>query len=143
MAKQNKPTTPKDAEKPQKHPGGRPTKYRPEMCDVVIKCGQQGGAVAEMADSCDVCVETLYEWSRNHKEFLDSFTRAQTAAEAFHARRVRGGLDKTPAEFQGAANLKYMAQRFQARWSEKSMVELSGKGGGPIAINITPDDQAL
>jgi hypothetical protein len=96
-----------------------------------------------MADSCDVCVETLYEWSRNHKEFLDSFTRAQTAAEAFHARRVRSGLDRTPAEFQGAANLKYMAQRFQARWSEKSMVELSGKGGGPIAINITPDDQAL
>lgn len=82
--------------------------------------------MAEMASACGVCVDTLYEWGRVHEDFSESFTRAQTEAEAFHAKRVREGLALTPSEFQGAANLKYMAQRFQDRWSEKNRVEHSG-----------------
>lgn len=109
-------------------PGGRPTKYTDQMCSTVVDCGAQGGAVAEMAAACDVCVDTLYEWAKTREEFSEAFTRAQVKAEAFHAKRVREGLDKTPSEFQGAANLKYMAQRFQERWSEKRQVEHTGDG---------------
>lgn len=118
----------------EKHAGGRPTKYDPDMCARVIEVGKEGGAVAEMAVACDVCVDTLYEWNKTYPEFSDSFTRAQTAAEAFHSRRVRAGLVMAPSEFQGAANLKYMAQRFQDRWSEKQRLEHSGPDGGPLVI---------
>jgi hypothetical protein len=107
-------------------PAGRPTKYKDSMCDTVLACGDEGGSVAEMAAACDVCVDTLYEWSKVHEAFSEAFTRAQTKAEAFHAKRVREGLTLSPSEFQGAANLKYMAQRFQERWSEKRQVEHSG-----------------
>ncbi len=105
---------------------GRPTKYTPEMCATVLAVGHEGGAVAEMADACDVCIDTLYEWAKHHEDFSESFRRAQHKAEAFHSKRVRNGLVLPPSEFQGAANLKYMAQRFQDRWSEKNRIEHSG-----------------
>lgn len=107
-------------------PAGRPTKYTPAMCETVLAVGKEGGGVAEMADACDVHVDTLYAWDKVHEEFSEAFSRAQVKAEAFHARRIRAGLDKPPAEFQGAPNLKYMAQRFPDRWSEKRQVEHSG-----------------
>lgn len=117
---------------PAKSKTGRPTKYRPEMCDLVIEAGREGCAVAEMASRCDVCIDTIYEWAKVHPEFSDALTRAQNEAEAWWARHVRAGLGKPPAEFQGPANLKYMGIRFTERWADRSKVELSGPAGGPI-----------
>ena len=122
-----------------KHPGGRPTKYKPAHCKTIIDCGKQGMCVAEMADELDVSVQTLYDWSAVHPEFLESFTRAQEAAEGYWARQIREGLKKAPSEFQGPANLKYMAQRFKG-WSEKAHVdtkELPADGNAE-----TPDDRS-
>lgn len=116
----------------QKHPGGRPTKYTPDMCNAVIAVGEIGGCVAEMAVACEVTIATIYNWAKDQPEFLDALTRAQELAEAFHAKRIRDGLTMAPSEFQGPANLKYMAVRFNDRWSEKNRLELSGPNGGPI-----------
>lgn len=113
-------------------PAGRPTKYKPEMCALAIDAGKEGCSVAEIASRCDVSIQTLYEWSGVHPEFSEAFTRAQTEAEAFWAAKLRAGLNKPPSEFQGPANLKYMAQRFQERWSERHKLEHTGKDGGPI-----------
>lgn len=125
-----------------KNPIGRPTKYTPEMCDIVEKCGEAGGTVTEMAQACGVVVSTLYEWEKNHPDFSESFTRAQEMAETFFARRLRDGLALPPSEFQGAANLKYMAQRFQERWSEKQKLEHSGPSGEAMSfiINLVPSN---
>ena len=125
-----------------KHPGGRPTKYTPEMCDIVEKCGDRGDTVPEMAHACGVVVSTLYEWEKRYPEFSESFTRAQEKAEIFFARRLRDGLALPPSEFQGAANLKYMAQRFQERWSEKQKLEHSGPSGEALnfTINLVPSN---
>lgn len=130
MAERKKAAKPKA--EPKKGKGGRPTKYSPEMCDIIIAAGKEGCAVAEMAIRCDVCIDTIYEWAKVHPEFSEALTRAQNEAEAWWASHLRSGLTKTPAEFQGPANLKYMAVRFNERWSDKSRVELSGPSGGPI-----------
>lgn len=119
---------------PKANPVGRPSKYTLEMCEIVEQCGKEGGSVAEMAVACDVSIQTLYDWKDAHSKFLEAFTRAQTFAEAFHAKRVRIGMALAPSEFQGAANLKYMAQRFQERWSEKQRIEHTGPDGGPVVI---------
>jgi hypothetical protein len=108
--------------KPEPRPVGRPSKYKPEFCAAIVMHGKQGMTVPEMADELDVSIQTLYEWSGVHPEFSEAFSRAQEAAEACWARKIREGLEKTPSEFQGAANLKYMAQRFKG-WSEKAHVD--------------------
>jgi transposase len=107
---------------PAKHPGGRPTKYKPEFVQAIVQNGRKGMTVAEMADEFDVSIQSLYEWSGVYPEFSEAFSRAQEAAEACWARKIRDGLEKAPSEFQGAANLKYMAQRFKG-WSEKAHVD--------------------
>lgn len=133
MAEKKKPAKkPKAAAPKKKGAGGRPTKYTPEMCATVIQAGREGCAVAEMAIRCDVCIDTIYEWAKVHPEFSEALTRAQSEAEAWWAAHVRSGLTKPPSEFQGQPNLKYMAVRFNERWADKSRLELSGKGGGPV-----------
>lgn len=105
-----------------KHPGGRPSKYTKTMCSAIIDCGKEGMCLAEMAAELDVSRATLFNWANEYPEFLDAFTRAQELAEAYWAGQLRAGLKKSPSEFQGPANLKYMAQRFKG-WSEKAHVD--------------------
>lgn len=107
---------------PEKRPVGRPSKYKPEFVEAIVQNGRKGMTVPEMADEFDVSIQSLYEWSGVYPEFSEAFSRAQEAAEACWARKIRDGLEKAPSEFQGAANLKYMAQRFKG-WSEKAHVD--------------------
>ena len=125
-----------ETQEPAKHPGGRPTKYNAYMPELIIGCGRQGMSVPEMADELDVSIATLYNWSAEHPEFLEAFTRAQELAESWWAKSLRSGLTKTPSEFQGAANLKYMAQRFKG-WSEKAHVDT--RSVDPADEAETPD----
>ena len=103
-------------------PFGRPTKYPSDACERVLQYGREGMCMAEMASEFEVTRETLYEWARVHPDFSDSLQRAQEASEGYWAKQVRDGLKMPPSEFQGAANLKYMAQRFKG-WSEKAHVD--------------------
>jgi len=125
-----------ETQEPAKRPVGRPSKYKPAFCAAIVKHGKLGMTVPEMADELDVSIQTLYEWSGVHPEFSEAFSRAQEAAEACWARKIRDGLEKTPSEFQGAANLKYMAQRFKG-WSEKAHVDT--RSVDPADEAETPD----
>lgn len=109
---------------PDKGPGGRPSKYKPEHCEAIMLAGGEGKTVPEMADDLDVHIDTLYEWAKVHPEFSEAFSRAKEKAEAWWARKLRLGLQMKPADFQGQPFLKYMAQRFPG-WSEKAHVKTS------------------
>lgn len=115
---------------------GRPTKYTPEMCERIIEAGKEGQSIAEMASTLDVAIQTLYNWADEHPAFLDAFTRAQDESESYWGQFVRKGLGMKPAEFQGPATLKYMAQRFP-RWREKSELHQTVKD------ERTPDSAVL
>ena len=119
-----------------KHPGGRPSKYTKTMCTAAVEAGKQGMSVPEIAAELDVSIQTLYEWSGVHPEFSEAFTRAQQLAEAWWAKTIRVGLQMKPADFQGPATLKYMAQRFRG-WSEKAHVDT--RSVDPADEAETPD----
>jgi len=106
-------------------PVGRPTKYNAEMCDKLIECGKQGMTLVEAAAEMDLAMSTLYLWRDKHEAFSEAFKRAEALAEAFWAKRLREGLALPASEFNGAANLKYMAQRWHS-WSEKNHHHHSG-----------------
>jgi hypothetical protein len=78
--------------------------------------------------------DTLRKYYRDE---LDSGTTKANAAVAQSLYRKALG-DGTSAVTAAIFWLKTRAQ-----WRETNTLELSGKGGGPIAINIMPDDQAL
>jgi len=53
-------------------PGGRPTKYKPEFCEMLIKHMEQGYSFESFAATIDTHRDTLYAWEKRHPEFSDA-----------------------------------------------------------------------
>ena len=116
-------------------PAGRPTKYKPEFCDVVVNVGEEGETLVGMAEACDVSRETINEWIREHPEFSDAVKRGLQKSQAWWERQGRNGL--LADKFQASLYSRSMAARFPADWRETSRVESTGKDGGKIEVETT------
>lgn len=62
-------------------PGGRPTKYKPEMVKQAAKLCELGATDQEMADIWDIHLRTLYRWRAEHKEFCHALTISKVVAD--------------------------------------------------------------
>lgn len=71
-----------------KHPGGRPTDYRPEYCERVVEMGGEGLLPVSMAARIGVTKFTLHEWAKVHPEFSIAFDLARGKCEAWHMERA-------------------------------------------------------
>lgn len=105
-------------------PAGRPTKYKPEYCNLIIEIGESGGWLSEMAEACDVHRSTMDEWAANHPEFSEALSRAKQKAQAWFEREGRFGL--TADKFNSALWQKQMSARHPGEYTEKR--DISHKG---------------
>ena len=62
---------PSTALKP-KHPGGRPTAYRPEFGEMIIEAMATGLSAEAAAAKIGVSARSLFNWQKEHPEFLQS-----------------------------------------------------------------------
>lgn len=111
-----------DPDKP-KHPGGRPTKYRPEMCEQIIEAGRIGKGKAAMAAELDVDRVTLYTWDQTIPEFHNAFTRALELSAAWWEEKGRTGIDCR--NFNANAYSLQVRNRFPEDWQDKRELGLS------------------
>jgi transposase-like protein len=121
---------------------GRPTKYKPEYCEAVIKVGEEGGWLAEMAEECDVCRSTMDNWVAEHPEFLEALTRAKQKAQAWFEKAGRTGL--IADKFNSSLWAKQMSARHPDEYSERKKFEHTGRDGGAINVRSASeltDDQ--
>ena len=123
-------TKPKD---PNKRPVGRPSLYKPEYCEAVIKLGKLGCSPAEIASELDVDRVTLIDWSRAHEDFSTALARAKLHEQAWWEKAGRTGmyLDR----FNAQVWTKSVSARFKDDYSERR--EVTGVGGGPIQQAVT------
>jgi hypothetical protein len=56
-----------------KHPGGRPTLYRREMCDRLIKAMAKGLTAEAAAARIGISARSLFNWQKQHPEFFKPF----------------------------------------------------------------------
>jgi hypothetical protein len=61
---------------------GRPTLYRPELCEMAGRLALLGLKETEMADALNVDVSTLIEWKARHREFREAIERGGVHADA-------------------------------------------------------------
>ena len=61
---------------------GRPTKYSPEVGEVVFSLMDDGLSVVQVARKLNIGRSTLYLWASENPDFMDTFTRAREASEA-------------------------------------------------------------
>lgn len=57
--------------------GGRPTKYKKEFCQTILKGDFVGLFNVQIANKLAITEETLYAWARINKEFSEALTRAR------------------------------------------------------------------
>ena len=97
---------------------GAPTKYKPEYCELVVEMATEGASFTEFrAKIGNVTRQTLHNWKEAHPDFLDAYTRAQVAGEAYWEREMRKNLMYSK-EVNAPLVKLYFANRFG--WSDKS-----------------------
>ena len=110
--------------------GGRPTKYRPEMCATVEEMMAEGCSKVEVCAELGICYDTWLIWQGEHKEFSESVKTGETLSAAWWEKQGRQNLAT-----QGFnATLWYMNMKNRHGWKDKTETALTGADGGPIEI---------
>lgn len=112
---------------------GRPTDYRPEMCDDLLDMGRQGYSKHEMAAELGIAWSTFHNWMNRHPEFLDAVKDATAAAQAWWERQGRektfekDGMNPTSYIFQ-------MKNRFPSDWRDKRESDHTSSDGSMTPV---------
>ena len=121
--------------------GGRPTKYDPVYCEMVVEHMKEGASLTSFAAEIGVARSTINEWIDQNYEFSEAVKigKANCAAwwEALGRKNAeQGGGNATLVIF----GLKNMARE---DWRERHEVEHSGPNGGAIPIEDSRTPRAL
>lgn len=65
-----------------KHPGGRPTEYKDEYCELATKFCLLGADDEDLARMFDVDVRTIYRWKDERPEFCQAIKAGKDIADA-------------------------------------------------------------
>lgn len=138
-----------------KHPGGRPTKYKPEYAEQVFKLCLLGATDAEIANFFEVDERTINNWKISYPEFFQSIKDGKEKADAEIANslynRAKGYDRETVKVFQyqgdpvvvpytehippdtGAA-MAWLKNRQPSKWRDKQDIDMSIKDMPEIII---------
>jgi hypothetical protein len=123
-------------------PIGRPSKYEPRFCEMVMEDMAKGFSLTAFAGLIGVNRDTIHAWMKEHPDFSEAVTRAKAARlrnweeVALKMRTTGGGPGGATITVFGLKNMG------DDEWSDRHSLELSGKGGGPIETSdVTPRER--
>jgi hypothetical protein len=152
-AKKNKP---KPAGK--KHPGGRPTSFKPEMITQARFLAERGCTDAELSEFFGVTQTTINNWKLKHPEFFETLKAGKEASDTrverslferatgyshpdVHISTYMGETIVTPIVKHyppdTTAMIFWLKNRRPAEWRDK--VDITANTNGPIRIVIGGD----
>ncbi len=105
-----------------KNLGGRPTKFRSKMCDVVIELMSEGASQVEVAAELGICNGTLHDWKKTNNEFSDAIKRGIQRSNAWWEKEGRKNLQNKDFSYTGW----YMNMKNRFGWRDKTETEHSG-----------------
>lgn len=116
---------------PQK--GGRPSAYKPEYADSVVKLCLLGATDAELADFYGVSEQTINAWKKKHPEFLEALKTGKQRADA----NIAQSLYQTAVEGNTTAQIFWLKNRRPKQWRDKQEreVELVGDNNFTMVIH--------
>lgn len=144
-----------DAAAPAKHPGGRPTKYRPEFVEQAAKLCALGMTDEEIGTFFGVEPVTIWRWKERYPEFCNAITTGGHLADerverSLYKRAVgynqpatkifmpAGATEPVLVPYQEAitpdttAQIFWLKNRRMKHWRDRR--EMSGPDGGPIKV---------
>jgi transposase len=69
---------------------GRPTKYKPEYCQVALEMGRKGDTWTAIAAEIGVVRETMYDWMDVQPAFSDALKRSRQMAQQWWEKTLKG-----------------------------------------------------
>jgi hypothetical protein len=110
-------------EKPKKY--GRPSKYDPKFCDMLIEHMSNGLSFEAFAGLLKVSRDVLYRWTKSHEEFAEA---KKVATEACRKWWEQAGIDGLHSKsFSSAVWIYNMKCRFKEDWADVQKVEQTTK----------------
>lgn len=119
---------------------GRPTKYKPEYCQMVVDHMAEGASLTSFAPKIDVARSTINEWIDANPDFSEAVKRAKAKCAAWWERVGRSGAqggDVNPTLV--IFGLKNMAAD---DWREKQELDVNQKSEIKVSANMSPQDAA-
>lgn len=112
---------------------GRPTKYKPEYCEMLIEHMANGLSFESFAGLISVNLDTLYEWDKVQTAFSEAKKAGFEANRLFYERA--GVQQVLTGQGSATALIFNLKNRFPKQWRDKQEVDTTH------TINGTPQVQ--
>lgn len=141
-------------------PGGRPTKYKPEHCEMAYKFCLMGATNDQLADLFEVGISSIERWIAEYDEFRGALKKGKEVADAeianalYHRAKGYSHEDVHVSNYQGDVTLTPLVKHYppdtaaafiwlknRQGWTDKSTQEHTGAGGGPIKYSKLTDEE--
>ncbi len=109
-----------------KKKAGQPTAYDPKFCDMLLIHMKGMNSFESFAAEANVCRATLYNWCKEHPEFLDARKKGRDIAQK-NLENVGKGLMLGKIKGNVAAWIFYMKN--MTDWRDEPDVEVEGIDG--------------
>lgn len=129
-------------------PAGRPTKYKPEYCEMVVEHMKNGKSLTSFAASIGAYRDIIYAWQRANPEFLHACKHAQALSqqwfEDFANQAMTGRL--FDPEYKGKYDkynpnmLQFLMSRRFRDYNKETQKDESSKN---LNINLSYDPKKL
>ena len=120
-----------------KHPGCRPSNYRPEIGQQIADAMATGLSLEAAAASCGVGPRTAFTWQGQYEEFRQSVEEGRARSLLFWERRAialaSGEAGNAAVVTLGLKN----RSRAASGWHDAQRLEHSGPEGGAIQQQVT------
>jgi hypothetical protein len=129
-----------------KRPVGRPTAYRPEMCQQLIETMAGGHSAEAGAAKIGISARSLFEWQKLHPEFLMAIQEGRHRAVLFWESLAIDVARGKPGNSQMITlSLKNRSRAASGWHHDVTKTELTGADGGAIQTEVktTIDASAL
>jgi hypothetical protein len=111
-------------------PIGRPTLYRPQLCDQIIAAMGEGLSLEAAAAACGIGPRTVFTWQTQHDDFRQAVEEGRTKSLLFWERRAIA-LSKGEAGNAAVITLGLKNRsRAASGWHDAQRLEHSGPDGG-------------
>lgn len=111
---------------------GRPTKYEEGFCEVAEATLAEGFSLAAVAGTCGVCLDTVYEWQKQHPEFSDAVKRGRAKGALVWEARLAKLAETNTGNATGI--IFGLKNRFPEEWKDVTRQEQTGPNGGPVEV---------
>ena len=101
---------------------GRPTKYKSEMCDVVIELMREGASQQEVLNELNISNDTFYRWKEENPDFSETVKRGIELSQGWWEKQGRVSLRDRTFNYPGW----YMNMKNRFKWADKQEVKNEG-----------------